>query len=195
LRYICNFSVFQSIPDSWAIEQLFPIMPIHRLNEEPDTGAILCDITCDSDGVVDNFIDIHDERRFLELHRTGDEMYWIGVFLVGAYQDILGDFHNLYGKTNEAIVLVDEDGRPHIQKVIRGDNIREALAFVRYDPQELEESFQRELDKQVKDGLLSAAEARRMNEFFTKGLMGTTYLNLDEPGKGKGPSPKTKKAR
>jgi len=195
LRYICNFSVFQSIPDSWAIEQLFPIMPIHRLNEEPDTGAILCDITCDSDGVVDNFIDIHDERRFLELHRTEDEMYWIGVFLVGAYQDILGDFHNLYGKTNEAIVLVDEDGRPHIQKVIRGDYIREALTFVRYDPKELEANFQRELDKQVKDGLLSAAEARRMNEFFTKGLMGTTYLNLDEPVKGKAPSPKTKKAR
>ena len=195
LRYICNFSVFQSIPDSWAIEQLFPIMPIHRLNEEPDTGAILCDITCDSDGVVDNFIDIHDERRFLDLHQTNDELYWIGVFLVGAYQDILGDFHNLYGKTNEAIVVVDEDGRPHIQKFIRGDYIRESLAFVRYDPEEIEANFRRELEKHMKDGLLSAADAKRMQEFFTQGLLGTTYLLPEEEVKPKKPPAKKRKPR
>ena len=195
LRYICNFSVFQSIPDSWAIEQLFPVMPIHRLNEEPDTGAILCDITCDSDGVIDNFIDIHDERRFLELHKTNDELYWIGVFLVGAYQDILGDFHNLYGKTNEAIVVVDEDGRPHIQKTIRGDCIRESLAYVRYDPLEIETVFQRELEKQIKDGTLLPAEAKRISEFYSDGLLSTTYLLINGDTGSRKPETKKRKKR
>jgi len=175
-RYICNFSVFQSVPDSWAVEQLFPIMPIHRLNERPDTGAILCDITCDSDGVIDNFIDIHDERRFIELHKTTDEMYWIGIFLVGAYQDIIGDFHNLFGKVNEVLVVVDDDGGSHLQKTIRGDSIRESMAFVRYDTDELSADYYHQLEKKVKDGLLTKSEARRMKEAFNSGLSGTTYL-------------------
>jgi arginine decarboxylase len=176
-RYICNFSVFQSLPDAWAVGQLFPIMPIHRLGEKPDTGAILCDITCDSDGVIDNFVDMHDERRFLELHKTTPkELYWIGVFLVGAYQDILGDFHNLFGKVNEASVVVGEGGRPHIQKVLAGDTIRESLQFVRYDPNELAKNLGRELEKRVKDGKLTEREAERMTGDFLRGLEGTTYI-------------------
>lgn len=175
-RYICNFSVFQSLPDSWAIEQLFPIMPIHRLNERPDNGAILCDITCDSDGVIDNFIDLRDERRFINLHENNGELYWLGVFLVGAYQDIIGDFHNLFGKTNEIVVVVDEDGQTHIQKILAADSIRESMIFVRYDPNELNQTLVNELTKQVKDGLLNQTEARRMKKLFQQGLQGTTYL-------------------
>ncbi len=182
-RYICNFSVFQSAPDAWAIEQLFPIMPIHRLNERPDTGAILCDITCDSDGVIDNFIDIHDEKRFLDLHKTGKGLYWIGVFMVGAYQDIIGDFHNLFGKVNEVLVMVGDDGRAHVQKTVRGDTIRESITFVRYEPEELEQSYFTELDKRVKGGQLTAADAKRMKAAFSKGLQGTTYLIPNENGK------------
>jgi arginine decarboxylase len=183
-RYICNFSVFQSVPDSWAIDQLFPIMPIHRLNERSDTGAILCDITCDSDGVIDRFIDIHDERRFLELHKSGRGLYWIGFFLVGAYQDIIGDFHNLFGKVNELIIMVGDDGRPHVQKSIRGDTIRESITFVRYDPDELERSYQQDLNRKVKAGELTHADAKKMKLAFNKGLQGTTYLiPLEKNGK------------
>ena len=182
-RYICNFSVFQSTPDAWAIGQLFPIMPIHRLDETPDTGAILCDITCDSDGVIDSFIDIHDEKRFLDLHKTGKGLYWIGVFLVGAYQDIIGDFHNLFGKVNEILVMVGDDGRPHVQKSIRGDTIRESITFVRYEPAELERFYYNELEKRVKSEALTAAEAKRMKAAFAKGLEGTTYLIPVENGK------------
>lgn len=176
-RYICNFSVFQSLPDAWAVQQLFPIMPIHRLGERAETGAILCDITCDSDGVIDNFVDIHDERRFLELHKTNPgEMYWIGFFLVGAYQDIIGDFHNLFGKVTEANIVVGEDGRAHLQKILPGDSIRQSLQFVRYDAGELEQSLQRDLDKHVKAGALTAAEALRIKADFERGLEGTTYV-------------------
>ncbi|NLH48778.1 MAG: biosynthetic arginine decarboxylase [Myxococcales bacterium] len=190
-RFICNFSVFQSMPDAWAIEQLFPIMPIHRLDETPDTGAILCDITCDSDGVIDHFIDVHDERRFLELHKTGKGLYWIGFFLVGAYQDIIGDFHNLFGKVNEVIVVVGDDGRAHVQKIVRGDTIRESISFVRYDPDELERNYSIELERKLKEEKLTPAEAKRMKASFTRGLSGTTYLiPLVENGKRTGKKPK-----
>ncbi|MDP8225558.1 MAG: biosynthetic arginine decarboxylase [Candidatus Lernaella stagnicola] len=185
-RYICNFSVFQSLPDSWAVGQLFPIMPIHRLNETPDQAAILCDITCDSDGVIENFIDIHDERRFLELHRTtSKELYWIGIFLVGAYQDIIGDFHNLFGKINEAHVLVGEGGRAHFQKILPGDSIRESLRFVRYDPDELTRSLERTLAKRTGDELLTQREAKRILDDFKSGLEGTTYVLPNENARTK----------
>ncbi len=190
-RYICNFSVFQSAPDSWAIEQLFPIMPIHRLTEKPDTGAILCDITCDSDGVIDNFIDIHDERRFLDLHKTGNGLYWIGFFLLGAYQDTMGDFHNLFGKCTEVQVVVDEDGQPHLQKTIRADSIRESAIFVRHDPDEMTQRIERELEQKNKDGLLPAKEVRELSKAFREGLNNTTYLqpqlNLGMPTPRKRP--------
>src|SRR6185295_12484720 len=115
--YFCNFSMFQSLPDIWAIDQLFPIMPIHRLNEEPTRRAVLADITCDSDGKIDHFIDRRDVKNVLELHPVNGQDYYIGVFLVGAYQEILGDLHNLFGDTNTVLVTVGENGEYHIDHV------------------------------------------------------------------------------
>ena len=126
--YFCNFSIFQSMPDSWAIKQLFPIMPIHRLTEPPTRRAVLGDITCDSDGKIDQFIDLRDVRNTLELHpHDGNEPYFIGAFLLGAYQEILGDLHNLLGDTNAVHVSMEEDGTPNIDSVIKGDTVTEVL--------------------------------------------------------------------
>ena len=130
--YFCNFSVFQSMPDSWAIKQLFPIMPIHRLNEQPTRRAVLGDITCDSDGKIDQFIDLRDVRNTLELHPFNGEPYYLGAFLLGAYQEILGDLHNLFGDTNAVHVSLDEDGEVDLDAVIKGDTVREVLAYVQY---------------------------------------------------------------
>ena len=131
--YFCNFSLFQSVPDSWAIKQLFPIMPIHRLNEQPTRHAVLGDITCDSDGKVDQFIDRRDVRRTLPLHAFNGSPYYLGVFLVGAYQEILGDLHNLYGDTHAVHVSLDADNRVVLDAVIKGDTVREVLSYVQFD--------------------------------------------------------------
>ena len=128
--YFCNFSVFQSMPDSWAIKQLFPLMPIHRLNEVPTRRAVLGDITCDSDGKIDQFIDLRDVRNTLQLHPFTGEPYYLGAFLLGAYQEILGDLHNLFGDTNAVHVRLDDDGEVEIDEVIKGDTVREVLAYV-----------------------------------------------------------------
>src|SRR6266513_1122866 len=121
--YFCNFSVFQSMPDSWAVDQLFPIMPIHRLNEAPTRRAVLGDITCDSDGKIDQFIDLRDVRSTLELHRFNGEPYYLGAFLLGAYQEILGDLHNLFGDTNAVHVKLNEVGVVILDAVIKGDTV------------------------------------------------------------------------
>src|SRR5215475_7281877 len=123
--YFCNFSVFQSMPDSWAVKQLFPIMPIHRLNEPPTRRAVLGDITYDSDGKIDQFIDLRDVRNTLELHSFSGQPYFLGAFLLGAYQEILGDLHNLFGDTNAVHVLFDEKGEVVIDSVVKGDAVRE----------------------------------------------------------------------
>ena len=135
--YFCNFSLFQSVPDSWAIKQLFPIMPIHRLNEQPTRHAVLGDITCDSDGKVDQFIDRRDVRRTLPLHAFNGSPYYLGVFLVGAYQEILGDLHNLYGDTHAVHVSLDADNRVVLDAVIKGDTVREVLSYVQFDGEAL----------------------------------------------------------
>ena len=139
--YFCNFSLFQSIPDSWAIKQLFPVMPIHRLNEKPVNHAVIGDITCDSDGKLDQFIDRRDVKKTLKLHRYNGEPYYLGVFLVGAYQEILGDLHNLLGDTHAVHVsLTDngDDGEPaRVDHVIKGDTVSEVLRYVQFDPEEL----------------------------------------------------------
>jgi arginine decarboxylase len=127
--YFCNFSLFQSMPDSWAIKQLFPVMPIHRLKEEPTRRGVLADITCDSDGKIDSFIDLRDVKKTLELHEYNGQEYFIGAFLVGAYQEILGDLHNLLGDTNAVHVKMNEDGTPSIEEVVRGDTVREVLSY------------------------------------------------------------------
>src|SRR5207302_1315600 len=131
--YFCNFSVFQSMPDSWAIKQLFPVMPIHRLLQSPMRRGVLGDITCDSDGKIDQFIDLRDVRTTLELHSvTEGEPYYLGGFLLGAYQEILGDLHNLFGDTNAVHVSLEEDGTPNVHTFIEGDTVTEVLNSVQY---------------------------------------------------------------
>jgi len=135
--YFCNFSLFQSIPDSWAIKQLFPVMPIHRLNERPTQAAVLGDVTCDSDGKIDQFIDRRDVKRTLPLHTWQNEPYYLGAFLIGAYQEILGDLHNLFGDTNAVHVSMDERGEVVVDAVIKGDTVREVLDYVEFDSNQL----------------------------------------------------------
>jgi arginine decarboxylase len=178
--YFCNFSVFQSMPDSWAIKQLFPIMPIHRLNEAPTRRAVLGDITCDSDGKVDQFIDLRDVRNTLQLHplREG-EPYYLGAFLLGAYQEILGDLHNLFGDTNAVHVSIDEDGEYTIDDVIKGDTVREVLAYVQYNGEKLTEMLRKDIERAVRAGRLSLSESKKFIQFYESGLDGYTYL--EEP--------------
>ncbi len=174
--YFCNFSVFQSMPDSWAIKQLFPIMPIHRLNEAPTRRGVLGDITCDSDGKIDQFIDLRDVRKTLQLHPFTGEPYYLGAFLLGAYQEILGDLHNLFGDTNAVHVSIDEDGEYSIDDVIKGDTVREVLAYVQYNAEELTSKLRKEVQKAVRAGRLSLTEEKQLLRFYETGLDGYTYL-------------------
>ncbi len=174
--YFCNFSIFQSMPDSWAIDQLFPIMPIHRLNEEPLCRGILADITCDSDGKVDHFIDRRDVKSVLELHDYKGEDYCVAAFLVGAYQEILGDLHNLLGDTNAVHVTVDDNGHCSIDEVIEGDTVREVLQYVQFSADELLRSMRKTVEKAVRDGKISIDESRVLLKFYESGLEGYTYL-------------------
>lgn len=178
--YFCNFSIFQSMPDSWAIKQLFPIMPIHRLTEAPTRRAVLGDITCDSDGKIDQFIDLRDVRNTLELHpHDGNEPYFIGAFLLGAYQEILGDLHNLLGDTNAVHVSMEEDGTPNIDSVIKGDTVTEVLAYVQYSAEKLLDRMRKDVEKAVRQGRITAAESKQLLKFYETGLEGYTYL--EEP--------------
>jgi arginine decarboxylase len=174
--YFCNFSLFQSIPDSWAIKQLFPIMPIHRLNERPTRHAVLGDITCDSDGKIDHFIDRRDVKRTLALHAINGEPYYVGVFLVGAYQEILGDLHNLFGDTHAVHVSVDDDNTPVLEAVIKGDTVREVLKYVQFDSEALTAKVRRDSEAAVRAGRLDVVQAGRLARFFEEGLNGYTYL-------------------
>jgi arginine decarboxylase len=177
--YFCNFSIFQSMPDSWAIKQLFPIMPIHRLNEPPTRRAVLGDITCDSDGKIDQFIDLRDVRSTLELHSYNGEPYYLGAFLLGAYQEILGDLHNLFGDTNAIHVSLDEDGEINLDAVIKGDTVREVLHYVQYSADELAARMRKDVERSVRAGRISLDESRQLLAFYESGLEGYTYL--EEP--------------
>ena len=174
--YFCNFSVFQSMPDSWATKQLFPIMPIHRLTENPTRKAVLGDITCDSDGKIDQFIDLRDVRNTLQLHEYTGQPYYLGAFLLGAYQEILGDLHNLFGDTNAVHVSLDENNHLNIDEVIKGDTVREVLAYVQYKADELTDRIRKDVEKAVKVGTISIAESREFLDFYQSGLEGYTYL-------------------
>lgn len=174
--YFCNMSIFQSMPDSWAIDQLFPVMPLHRLHEEPVCRGILADITCDSDGKVDRFIDRHDVKHVLELHPYQGDDYVLGVFLVGAYQEILGDLHNLLGDTNAVHVTIDENGQASIDEVIEGDTVREVLNYVQFSADELLRSMRKTVEKALRDGKISIDESRVLLKFYENGLEGYTYL-------------------
>src|SRR5262249_50979701 len=177
--YFCNFSVFQSMPDSWAIKQLFPIMPIHRLNEAPTRRAVLGDITCDSDGKIDQFIDLRDVRSTLELHPFNGEPYFLGAFLLGADPEILGDLHNLFGDTNAGHVSVDDDGEVNLDAVIKGDTVREVLQYVQYSAEELSARMRKDVERAVRQGKISLNESRQLLRFYESGLEGYTYL--EEP--------------
>lgn len=175
--YYCNFSVFQSLPDAWAIDQLFPIMPIHRLCEKPTRNAHLSDITCDCDGQIDKFIDLHDVKHALPLHALKEnDDYILGAFLVGAYQETLGDLHNLFGDTNVVSVRLDEDGEIDFSDEVEGDTVEEVLSYVEYHTPDLLSRFRRLTDSAVKNKRISAAERRRIIAAYANGLRGYTYF-------------------
>ena len=174
--YFCNFSTFQSLPDAWAVGQLFPIVPIHRLHEAPTRRAILADITCDSDGKIDSFIDVRDVKKSLELHAQNGDGYYLGMFLVGAYQEILGDMHNLFGDTNTVHVSLDGKGNYYIDEVVAGDTVDEVLRYVDYQPEELTRRLRAQIEVSLRKGLLSLDEARQLITRFREGMMSYTYL-------------------
>ncbi|MDA3847363.1 MAG: biosynthetic arginine decarboxylase [Vallitaleaceae bacterium] len=174
--YYCNFSVFQSIPDSWAIDQLFPIMPIHRLNEIPDRNGVLADITCDCDGEINKFIDLHDVKNTLPLHvLKPDEDYYLGVFLVGAYQETLGDLHNLFGDTNVVSVRLEKDGTFELVSEIEGDRVEDVLSYVEYNIKDMQVKFRKSAENAVKEGLITPIERREIMTSYDNGLRGYTY--------------------
>ena len=174
--YFCNFSLFQSIPDSWAIKQLFPVMPIHRLHERPTEHAVLGDITCDSDGKIDQFIDRRDVKRTLPLHGFVDEPYYLGVFLVGAYQEILGDMHNLFGDTHAVHIRLDGNGNVVLEAVIKGDTVKEVLDYVEFDAETLLHRMRADVEAAVRAGSLDLEQSGRLLRFYEDGLHGYTYL-------------------
>jgi arginine decarboxylase len=175
--YFCNFSIFQSIPDSWALDQVFPVMPIQRLDEKPTRRAILVDLTCDSDGRLDRFIDERGTRNSIRLHPLRpDEPYYLGIFLVGAYQEILGDLHNLFGDTNAVHVNLDEEGNPVLSELVRGDSLQQALQYVQYDTNDLFRRLSRACDRAIRAGLMSERDARDMERRYREAMSGYTYL-------------------
>ncbi len=201
--YFCNFSLFQSMPDSWAIDQLFPICPIHRLSEEPTRRGILADITCDSDGKIDHFVDKRIDKKTLELHEvryaaatdadvaaagnigatgtpstpiTNIEPYYLAVFLLGAYQEILGDLHNLLGDTHAVHIGIDEHGEWEIEEVIEGDTVEEVLRYVQYDPEDLKRAMRLDIEAACRQGRLTLAEGKSLLKYYDDGLEGYTYL-------------------
>ncbi|HCE46867.1 MAG TPA: arginine decarboxylase [Lentisphaeria bacterium] len=175
--YYGNFSVFQSLPDSWAINHLFPIMPIHRLNEAPQREAIIADITCDCDGKIDKFIDLRDVRKALPLHEMKpDEEYYLGVFLVGAYQETLGDLHNLLGDTNVVSIRVNEAGGYELVREIEGDSVSDVLSYVEYDPKAILAQFRDNAEDAVQAGKITPEERKVIMDAFENGLRGYTYF-------------------
>ncbi len=177
--YFCNLSVFQSLPDTWAIEQLFPVLPIHRLDEEPTVLGVLADITCDSDGKLDRFIDSEgrEPKRLLELHELDpDGRYYLAAFLVGAYQETLGDLHNLFGDTHVVHLKVDGEGSWWVDEFVEGDTAAGVLGYVQYDVRTLFPTLRRDCEQAVRDGRLSVAESRALQDFYRSALDGYTYL-------------------
>jgi arginine decarboxylase len=178
--YFLNFSMFQSLPDHWAIDQLFPILPIHRLNEKPSRRGVLADITCDSDGKIDSFIDPRDVKKVLELHpmQNGDG-YYLGIFLVGAYQEILGDLHNLFGDTNCIHVSIDESGLYTVEEVFPGDTVTDVLQYVNYSASGLMRRLRQNVEVALRKGWMTLEESKQLIDSYQTGLAGYTYLERD----------------
>ncbi|MDA1259063.1 MAG: biosynthetic arginine decarboxylase [Planctomycetota bacterium] len=179
--YFCNFSLFQSLPDSWAIDQLFPVMPIHRLDEFPSRKAVLADVTCDSDGKIDKFVSSGAPKGMLEVHdlQEGKE-YYLGVFLVGAYQETLGDLHNLFGDTHVAHISVDDEGDWYVEELVPGDTTREVLGYVQYEPEHLAAFLRRDCERAVREKKLTVQESQVLVRFYESGLNGYTYLERED---------------
>ncbi len=177
--YFCNFSVFQSLPDSWAIDQLFPITPIHRLNEKPTRRAVLADITCDSDGKIEHFIDKREVKDVLELHAPNNDEYYLGIFLVGAYQEILGDLHNLFGDTHAVQVSLAPNGGYLIDHVVEGDTVTEVLNYVSYNKDDLVARLRKSTETALRAGKLTLDESRQLLRLYEEGLSGYTYLEKE----------------
>ena len=189
--YYCNFSVFQSAPDHWAVKQLFPTMPIHRLNERPTRRAILADLTCDSDGKVDRFIDLRDVKSVLEVHPVQQgKPYYCAMFLLGAYQEILGDLHNLFGDTNAVHLSMDQDHGYRVERVIEGDTVSEVLTYVQYEKQDLVRRIRSRLEVAVRAGRINVKESGLLMKRYEEGLSGYTYLTDEaEDGVELSPAP------
>ena len=178
--YYANFSVFQSAPDHWAVQQLFPLMPIHRLNEEPTRRGVFADLTCDSDGKIDQFIDPHDVKHVLELHPWTDQPYFVGMFLLGAYQEILGDLHNLFGDTDAVHVSVEDDGSFRVEHVVEGDDVSDVLSYVQYDRHALMERVRQMVEASLRDGRITIEESALLRRRYKEGLEQYTYLHDDD---------------
>jgi arginine decarboxylase len=175
--YFCNFSLFQSLPDSWAIDQLFPIMPIHRLADTPNRKAVLADITCDSDGKIDRFVGPRDVKRTLDLHELiPGQDYYLGAFLVGAYQETLGDLHNLFGDTHVVHIKLHPEGGWSIEEIVKGDTANLVLEYMEYDVAELAPALARDCERAVREGKLSVAESQALKRFYESELNGYAYL-------------------
>ena len=177
--YYGNFSVFQSLPDSWALDQLFPVMPIHRLGEEPSRRGTLADLSCDSDGKLDRFISRREERSVLELHPPDGRPYYMGVFLVGAYQETLGEMHNLFGDTDVVHVAVDDEGRYTLNHEVQGDSVDEVLSYLQYDRRDLTERVRRAIETALFKGDLTLEESALLRRRYEQGLSGYTYMDRD----------------
>lgn len=175
-KYLCNFSVFRSAPDAWAIGQLFPIMPIHRLNEQPSDFATLVDMTCDSDGCINRFVDLKDVKEALELHPFTGNPYYLAIFLVGAYQEVMGSYHNLFGQPNEAQVVIDKDGQYHVTKIVPGSRIGDMISYARFEKTQAWENFRKMAQARVAAGKLDAETADALAKQYEGEINRYTYL-------------------
>ncbi len=179
-QYVCNFSVFQSLLDSWALKQLFPVTPLHRLLEKPKVNAILVDITCDSDGKVSSFIDLQDVKDYVTLHPLNNEPYYLGIYLTGAYQDIMGDLHNLFGRVNEVHVFLEDDepNGYYIEEALAGSRVADVIEGVQYQWEELCRRVKQQIDHATKRDLIKPREGVRLVEFYESQMLAKTYLNI-----------------
>jgi arginine decarboxylase len=180
-QYVCNFSVFQSLLDSWALKQLFPVTPLHRLNEKPTVNAILVDITCDSDGKIGSFIDLQDQKDYLQLHPLKHgQSYYLGIYLTGAYQDIMGDLHNLFGRVNEVHVFLEDDEPNgfYIEEALAGSRVADVIEGVQYQWEELCRRVKQQIDHATKKDLIKPREGVRLVEFYESQMLAKTYLNI-----------------
>jgi arginine decarboxylase len=177
-KYIGNFSVFQSVPDFWAIKQLFPIVPVSRNNEKPTIYGTIVDITCDSDGEIDKFVDLKDVKEILELHELNNGSYYLAVMMIGAYQDTIGDYHNLFGTANEVHIIVDEAGGWHIKQIVNGDRNCDVLGYAKYNNNYLLEAFESEVNQAVRESGLSKADAEDIMNNYKNVMKRYTYLDI-----------------